>query len=56
MHSVLKVTNDTLYRMWGRVGKFTQKVEALIGIPEDLNFISGTYMEEGETELPGWMD
>lgn len=51
MHSVLKVTKDTLYRMWGRAGKFSQKLEALTAIPENLSLVSGTHMEE-ETELP----
>lgn len=52
MHSVLKVTKDTLSRMWGRVGKFSQKLEALTAIPENLSLVSGTHMQEGETELP----
>lgn len=49
MHSVLKVTKDT-YRMWGRAGKFSQKLEALTAIPENVSLVSGTHME-GETEL-----
>lgn len=52
MHSVLKVTKDTLSRMWGRVVKFSQKLEALTAIPENLSLVSGTHMQEGETELP----